>query len=137
MGRFHGGFLIWDELEKICGRKMCENAKILHFWAKTRRWYRYQLSGTDTMMQWAIGTGTTQTGTGTDWQWITGIGTGQSGTGTTTSSNPIFAYFAPLSPIFVYQLFRDPKKRLMGVQIRMRLSEKRTVPHRLGDIRLV
>ena len=51
MGRFHGGFMIWDKLEKICGREMCENAKIPQFWAKTRRWYRYQLSGTGTMMQ--------------------------------------------------------------------------------------
>ena len=41
--------------------------------------------------------------------------------------------FAPLSPIFVHQLFRDPNKLLMGVQIRMRLSEKRTVPRRLGE----
>ena len=119
------------------------NAKSRIFWAKTRRGYRYQLSGTGTRMQWAIGTGTTQTGTGTgtgtgtDWQWITGTDTGQSGTGTTTSNSPVFAYFAPLSPVFVYQLFRDPKKRLMGVQIRMRLSEKRTLPRHLGDIRLV
>ena len=101
------------------------NAKSRIFWAKTRKGYRYQLSGTGTMMQWAIGTGT-----GTDWQWITGTSTGQSGTGTTSSSSPDFACFAPLSPVFVYQLFRDPKKRLMGVQIRMRLSEKRIVPHR-------
>ena len=69
------------------------NAKSRIFWAKTRRWYRYQLSGTGTMMQWAIGTGTTQTGTGTDWQWITGTGTGQSGTGTTTSSSPVLTCF--------------------------------------------
>ena len=72
------------------------------------------VGGTGTMMQWAISTGTTQTGTGTDWQRETGTGTSQGGTGTTTSSSPVFAYFAPLSPVFVYQLFRDPKKRLMG-----------------------
>ena len=42
MGGFHGGFFIWDELEKVCGRKLGENAKIQHFWAKTRRQYRYQ-----------------------------------------------------------------------------------------------
>ena len=36
--------------------------------------------------------------------------------------------FAPLSFVSVYRLSRDPKKRLMGVQIRMILSEKRTVP---------
>ena len=82
----------------------CENAKIPHFWAKTRRWYRYRRSGTGTMMQWAISTGTTQIGTGTDWQWTTGTGTGQSGTGTTTSSCPVFAYFALLSPVFMHRL---------------------------------
>ena len=27
MGGFHGGFLIWDELENIGGRKMGGNAK--------------------------------------------------------------------------------------------------------------
>ena len=88
-------------------------------------------TGTGTGMQWAIGTDTTQTGTGTDWQLINSTGTGQRGTGTTTSSSPIFPYFALLSPVFIHRLFRDPKKRLMWVQIRMRLSEKRTVPHRL------
>ena len=49
--------------------------------------------------------------------------------------------FAPLSFVFVYRLVRDPKTQLMGVQIRMRLSEKPTVPRRLelhlDDIRLV
>ena len=39
----------------------------------------------------------------------------------------ILHIFAPLSFVFVYRLVRDPKKRLMGVQIRMRLSEKRTI----------
>ena len=120
------------------------NAKSRILWAKTRRGYWYQLSGTGTGMQWAIGTGTTQTGIGTDWKWMTGTGTGQSGTGTTPSNSPVFAYFAPLSPVFIHRLFKDPKKRLTRVQIRMRLSEKRTVPRRLGeaslclgDIRLV
>ena len=88
-----------------------------HFWAKTRRVYRYRLSCTGTGMQRAIGTGTAQTCTGTDWQWITCTGIGQSGTGTSCSSSPVFAYFAPLSLVFMYQLFRDPKKRLIGVQI--------------------
>ena len=110
MSGLHGGFLIWDELEKIGGRKMCENAKNQVFMGKTRRWYRYQRGGTGTMMQWAIGTGTTQTGTDTDWQWITGTGIVQSDTGTTTSSSPIFAYFSPLSPVFIPRMFRDPKK---------------------------
>ena len=110
MGRFHGGFLIWDVLEKICGRKMCENAKIPHFWAKTRRWYRYQRSGIGTMMQWAIGADTTQTGTGTDWQWIIGTGTGQSGTGTTTSSSHVLTYFCTVKSRIRIPMFRDPKK---------------------------
>ena len=73
--------------------KCVKNAKIQHLWAKTRRWYRYPRSGTGTMMQWASGTGTTQTGTGTHWQWMTGTGTSQSGTGTTTSNNPVLTYF--------------------------------------------
>ena len=62
------------------------------------------------MMQWAIDIGTTQTGTYTDWQRGTGTGTSQGGTGTTTSSSPVFAYFAPLSPVFIPRMFRDPKK---------------------------
>ena len=110
MSGSHSGFLIWDELEKICGRKMCENAKIQHLWAKTRRWYRYPRSGTGTMMQWAIGTGTTQTGTCTDWQWITGTGNGQSGTGTTTSNSPILTYFCTVKSRIRIPMFRDPKK---------------------------
>ena len=86
------------------------NAKSRIFWAKTRRVYRYRLRGISTGMQWAIGTSTTQTGTGTEWQWVTGTGTGHSGTGTTSSNSPVFACFAPLSLVFVYQMFRDPKK---------------------------
>ena len=66
------------------------------FWAKTRRWYRYQRSGTGTMMQWAIGTGT-------DWQWITG-------TGTTTSNSPILTYFCTVKSRIHIPMFRDPKK---------------------------
>ena len=90
--------------------KCVKNAKIPHFWAKTSRWYRYQRSGTGTLMQWAIGTGTTQTCTGTDWQWITGTGTGQSGTGTTTSSSPALTYFCTAKSRIRIPLFRDPKK---------------------------
>ena len=86
------------------------NAKSRIFWAKTRRWYRYQLSGTGTMMQWAIGTGTTQIDTGTDWQWITGTGTGQSGTGTITSSSPVLTYFCTVKSRIRIPMFRDPKK---------------------------
>ena len=85
---------------------MCENAKIPHFWAKTRRWYRYQRSGTGTMMQWAIGTGTTQTGTDTDWQWIIGTGTGQSGIGTTTSSSLVLTYFCTVKSRIRILMFR-------------------------------
>ena len=59
------------------------------------------------------------------------------GTGTDASSSPDFCTLALLSPIFVHQLFRDPNKLLKGVQIRMKLSEKRTVPHRLGEANLV
>ena len=65
--------------------KWVEMLKIKHFWDKTHRGYRYQLSGTGTTMQWAIGTGT-----------------GQRGTGTTPSSNLVFAYFALLSPLFIH-----------------------------------
>ena len=86
------------------------NVKSRIFWAKTRRGYRYQLSGTGTMMQWAIGIGATQTGTGTDWQWITGTGTGQSGTGTTTSNSPVLTYFCTVKSRIRIPMFRDPKK---------------------------
>ena len=86
------------------------NAKSRIFWAKTRRWYWYRLSGTDTMMQWEIGTVITQTGTGTNWQWITGTDTGQSGTGTTTSSSPVLTYFCTIKSRIHIPMFRDPKK---------------------------
>ena len=85
-------------------------------------------------MQWASGTGTTLSRTGTHWQCGIGTGTSQNGTGTIASCNPVFACYAILSLVFVYRLFRDPNKLLVGVQIRMRLSEKCTI--RLGDIRL-
>ena len=89
---------------------MCENAKISHFWAKTRRWYRYQKIGTGTMMQWAIGTGTTQTCTDTDWQWITGTGTGQSGTGTTYFQQSCFDIFCTVKSRIRNPNVKDPKK---------------------------
>ena len=66
--------------------KWVRNAKSRILWAKTRRWYRYQLSGTGTRMQWAIGTGTT------------------------TSSSPVLTYFCTVSLVFMHRLFRDPKK---------------------------
>ena len=83
--------------------KRVRNAKSRIFWAKTRRWYRYPLSCTGTMMQWAIGTHTTQTGTGTDWQWIIG-------TGTTTSSNPVLTYFCIVKSRICIPMYRDPNK---------------------------
>ena len=64
------------------------------------------------------------------------IGQRQSGIGTDASSNPIFVPLALLNFIFVHRLFKDPNKGLMGVQIRMKLSEKRTVPPRLGEASL-
>ena len=45
--------------------------------------------------------------------------------------------FAPLSFVFVYRLVKDPNKRLILVQIRMRLSEKRIVPRRYLFIMII
>ena len=41
--------------------------------------------------------------------------------------------FDSKSLVFVHRLFRNHNKLSMGVQIRMKLSEKRTVPHRRGE----
>ena len=68
-------FLYGANWRRFVDEKCVKMPKIKHFWAKTRRGYRYQLSGTGTRMEWAIGTGTVQISTGTDWQWVTGIGT--------------------------------------------------------------
>ena len=92
-------------------------------WEKT-------VGDTGTRMQWAIGTSTAQTGTSTDWQWVTGTDTGQSGTGTTTFSSPVLTYFCTVKSRICIPMFRDRKKLIMGVQIRIELSEKRTVPQR-------
>ena len=89
---------------------MAENAKIRHFLGKNR------IVVPVPMMQWASGSGTSQ-----------------SGTGTTASSNLNLAYFCTVKSRIRTQLFRDPKKLLMGVQIKIELSEKRTVPRRLGE----
>ena len=113
-------FLYGMNWRRFVEEKRVKMSKFSIFWAKTYKWYRYQRVVPVPMIQWASGTGTTQIGTGT-----------------TTFSSPVFAYFAPLSPVFLHRLFRNPKKRLMEVQIRMRLSEKRTVPRRLSDIHLV
>ena len=102
--------------------------KIEHFWAKTHRVYRYKLSGTGTGMQRAIGTGTAQTGTGTDHS-----GTDHSGTGTTNSNNPVLTCFRTVKSRIRIPMSRDPKKQIMGVQIRIELSDKCTVPRRLGE----
>ena len=104
MGGFHGGFLIWGELEEVCGRKMAKNAKIRHFLGKNR------VVVPVPMVQRASGTGTTQSGTGTHWQCGTSTGTSQSGTGITASCNPVFACYAILSLVFVHRLFRDSNK---------------------------
>ena len=72
-------------------------------------------------------------GTGTHLQNRVGTGTYQSGTGTDASNSLDFCTLALLSLIFVHRLFRDPNKLLMGVQIRLKLSEKRIVPRRLGE----
>ena len=78
------------------------------------------------MKQWASGTGTTQ---------LEPVPIGSKGLVPVPllPTTLFFHIFASLSFVLVYRLFRDPKKRLIGVQIRMRLSEKRTVPHRLGE----
>ena len=84
--------------------KWVRNTKTQHFLGKIEYWYRYQKVVSVPMLQRASGTGTTQTGTDTHWQRGTGTDTSQSGTGTTTSSSPVFAYFAPLSPVYMHRL---------------------------------
>ena len=64
-----------------------------HFWAKTRRVYRYRLSCT-----------------GTGMQWVTCTGTGQRCTGTGCSSSPIFACFRLVKSRIRIPISRDPKK---------------------------
>ena len=81
-----------------------------HFWAKTRRVYRYRLSCTSTGMQRAIGIGTAQTYTGTDWQWITCTGTSQSGIGTSCSSSPVLTCFRTVKSRIRIPMSSDPKK---------------------------
>ena len=42
-----------------------------------------------------------------------------------------FFFFVSEHLVFIHRLFRDPNKGLMGVQIRMKVSKKRTVPRRV------
>ena len=110
-----------------------KNAKSCIFWAKTRRVYRYKLSCTGTSMQWVTYTGTGQGCTGTGMQWATCTGTGQRCIGTDCSSSPVLTCFRAVKSRICIPMYRDPKKLIMGVQIRIELSEKRTVPRRLGE----
>ena len=105
---------------------MDENGEICHFLGRTRKWYRYQKLVSVPIVQ-------RRNGTGTHCQKSSSTDTGPSGTGTDASNNTVFVSLALLSLVFVHRLFRDPNKRLMGVQIRMKVSEKRTVPYRLGE----
>ena len=90
--------------------------KIEHFWAKTRRVYRYRLSCTGTGMQWATYTGT-----------------GQGCTDTGCSSSPVLKCFRVVKSRIRIPMSREPKKRLMEVQLRLELGEKCTVPRRLDE----
>ena len=74
-----------------------------------------------------------QNGTGTTHQNRIGTSIDPSGTDTTTSYNPDFWYSYIVKPKFVLRQYRNPNKLLMWVQIRIKLSEKRTVPRRLGE----
>ena len=107
--------------------------KIEHFWAKTRRVYRYRLSCTGTGMQWATCTGTGQGCTGTSMQQETCTDTGQGCTGRGCSSSPVLICFHFVKSRIRIPMSRDPKKRLMGVQLRLELGEKCTVPRYQGE----
>ena len=87
--------------------------KIEHLWEKTRRVYRYRLSCT-----------------GTGMQWVTCIGTGQRCTGTGCFSSLVLTCFRTVKSRIRIPMSRDPKKRIMGIKIRIGLSGKRTVPRR-------
>ena len=102
-------FLYGMNWRRFIEEKSVRIAKIRHFLGRTREWYRYKKVVPVPIMQ-RSGTGTTQSGTGTHWQKRIGTSTGPSGTGTDASSNPIFACYVLLSPIFVHRLFRDPNK---------------------------
>ena len=120
--------MIWDELEKICGGKMSENAQNPEFLGKNpwavpvpKEWYRYR----DAVGNWylyrsnryryrlAVDDQYRYRSKGYRYHYF---------------QQPRFCLLCIVSPVFIHLLFRDPKKRLMGVQIRMRLSKKRIVP---------
>ena len=48
-----------------------------------------------------------------------------------------FSDFCFRTPRIRTRFFRNPNKLLMGVQIRIKLNEKRTVPHRRGEAEFV
>ena len=96
-------FLYGMNWRRFVEEKWVRNTKTRHFLGKIEYWYWYQKVVPVPMLQRASGTGTTQTGTDTHWQRGTGTGTSQNGTGTTTSSSPVFAYFSPLSSVFIHR----------------------------------
>ena len=110
-----------------------KNDKIFHFWAKSAHWYRYRKWVPVPIGQRQVVPVPKVSGTGTRSQKRVGTGTHQSGTSTDASSNLDFCSIALLSLVFVHLLVRDPNKGLMGVQIRMKLTEKRIVPRRRGE----
>ena len=77
-------------------------------------------------MQWV-------TCTGTGMQWVTYTDTGQRCTGTGCFSSPVLTCFRAVKSRIRIPMSRDPKKLIMGLQIRIELSEKCTVPRRLGE----
>ena len=68
-------------------------------------------------------------------QCATCTGTGQGCTGTGSSSSPVLTCFRVVKSRIRIPMSRDLKKRLMGVQLRLELGEKKcTVPRRLGEV---
>ena len=79
------------------------------------------------------GTSINQSGTGTTHQNMVGTSTDPSGTGAIASCNLDFWYSYIVELKFEHRGYKNPIKWLTGVQIRMKLREKRTVPCRLGE----
>ena len=91
--------------------KRVRNAKTRHFLGKTRKWYRYQRVVPVPTMQRRSGIDTTQSGTDTHWQCGTGRLVPVPVKVVPVPLVPITLFlhiFAPLSPVFVHRLFRDP-----------------------------